>query len=64
MPLNGMSPEELEERLVLLFTEMQRVRSALDAIDPARAKRARSIDKQQEIFKTAFPRLSNPETSK
>ena len=63
MPLDGMSPEELEQRLVLLFNEMQRIRATLDAVSPAQSKAQQATDKKLEIFKSAFPRLNNPENS-
>jgi uncharacterized small protein (DUF1192 family) len=61
MPLNGMSAEELEERLVLLFNEMQRIKSALDQVKPSTKKP--HVDKIN-VFKSSFPRLSNPELEK
>lgn len=63
MSLDGMSPEELEQRLVLLFNEMQRIRTTLDVVSPAPSTAQNTTDKRLEVFKTAFPRLANPENS-
>ena len=62
MSLSGMSVDELEARMVLLFEELQRGKSALDAADPASAARSKSAAKQMNAFKEAFPLLSNPES--
>lgn len=61
MPLDGMSAEELEARLVLLFNEMQRIKKALDQAKPGDFKPG--VDKVH-VFKSTFPRLSNPELEK
>ncbi|WP_299348659.1 DUF1192 family protein [uncultured Maritalea sp.] len=55
MSLEGMPVEELDERLVMLFAEMQRVKQAIEVQRPSKA------DKQKEKFNSLFPMLSRPE---
>ncbi|MFT6657079.1 DUF1192 family protein [Maritalea sp.] len=61
MSLEGMSAAELDERLVMLFDEMRRVKQALEVQRPAGIEKGA---KQNNVFKTAFPMLSKPEAGK
>jgi len=58
MPLEGMSADELDARLVILFDEMRRIKQALEKQQPIANVKA---DKQKKVFNSAFPMLSNPE---
>lgn len=61
MPLEGMSSQELEERLVILFNEMQRIKVAANAQQKAEGKLP--SNGMSEKFQSMFPRLSNPDVN-
>lgn len=56
MSLEGMPVEELDERLVMLFAEMQRIKQAIEVQRPSK------VDLQKEKFNSLFPMLSRPES--
>ena len=60
MSLEGMSAEELDARLVMLFDEMKRVKQTLEAVRPPEKEK---VAKKDEVFKTLFPMLSKPDAS-
>ncbi|MGJ8527965.1 hypothetical protein [Maritalea sp.] len=62
MSLEGMSAQELEARLVILFDEMQRVKLAADAQQRAEGKLP--SNGMNEVFQSQFPRLLNPDLGK
>jgi len=61
MSLEGMSAAELDERLVMLFDEMRRVKQALEVQRPSKPAKS---DKQVRVFNSAFPMLSKPDLAK